>query len=401
MIMKILLESILFLSLFGLLHSYVFYPLLLRMLAVGKKPNDLIFSKEEDFPRVSVIMAVYNEEKVIAEKLDSLLHLDYPRDRLLIFIGSDRSSDRTNEIVGQYAGKHGIIHFSPYEERRGKPGVINQLTEEALNRYPESADHIFLITDANVILTPLTLRNLARHFRNERIVIVDAHMVHTGMQDEGISHAENRYISSEVKLKYLEGIVWGKMIGPFGGCYAIRSDYFSKVPATFLVDDFYITMKAFERGGEAINDLDAICYESVSHEIREEFRRKARISGGNFQNLLTFKHLWWPPVRPVSFAFFSHKVLRWMGPFFLIGMVVAAAILGYGGNLFYRLLFLFLIVIFALLPLLDYLLKNFNIHLLPARALRYFVIMNVALLAGFLKFLNGIQNNVWEPPKRN
>ncbi len=399
--MELVLKIIFYLSLLGIVHSYLIYPLLLRWLARGKTNNKLVYSELEHMPHVSVVMSLYNEEKVIAQKLDSLIGQEYAKEKLSIYIGSDCSSDRTNEIVGKYASTYPQVHFFPFQERQGKPGVVNQLVQAAKQDHQGSTHHVLLITDANVMLSAKSIYHLAKHFRNPEIVIVDAHMVHTGMQQEGISIPENHYITSEVMLKNREGMVWGKMIGPFGGCYAIRADYYSEVPNTFLVDDFYITMKAFEQGGNAINELEAVCYEAVSHEMKEEFRRKARISAGNFQNLLTFPHLWWPPINPLNFAFFSHKVLRWFGPFLLALILLSSLILGIYFNLFYLVLFLFLFGAMVGLPLLDLVLDKLNINVTPLRAVRYFVFMNIALLSGFIKFVNGIKNNVWEPPKRN
>lgn len=399
--MNLVLEILLWLSLFAILHSYLFYPLILRFLSAGKKPETLVFKEEADFPAVSVIMSVFNEEAVISEKVDSLLKLDYPKNKIHIFIGSDCSNDATNDLVSAYAKDHPNLHFYPFRERRGKPGVVNQLAAEAESLNPRQDDHIFLVTDASVILTPPALKHLTKHFKRKEIIIVDAHMVHTGMKAAGISQPENAYISSEVHLKHLESLVWGKMIGPFGGCYAIRSNHFSKVPPKFLVDDFYITMKVLEKGGHAINELEAICYESVSHDIQEEYRRKSRISAGNFQNLTTFPHLWWPPFKAVNFAFFSHKVLRWFGPFFLLLLLMTSGILALKGSLFYAAFFVLLTIGIFVLPLIDLFFRYLKINILPLRALRYFFVMNVALLEGFFKFLKGIKNNVWEPPKRN
>lgn len=391
------------LGLLGLLHSYVFYPLLLRWLARGKPPHSLVYTDEDqDWPVVSVIMSAYNEERVIAEKIESLLALDYPSGKLQLYIGSDCSDDRTNEIAGQYANRHENLHFFPFRERRGKPKVINELATLAQQRSGvDSRAHLLLITDASVMPVPAALRLMARHFRDPAIGLVDAHIVHTGLQAEGISQAENTYISSEVQLKHREGLLWGCMMGPFGGCYALRAAYFREVPPTFLVDDFYITMRMFEQGGLAINELQAVCYEAVSHDIREEFRRKVRISTGNFQNLLTFPKLWWPPFGALRFAFFSHKVLRWLGPFWLLLLLLGCAGLAVQDNLFWQCVFWLMAGGMLALPLLDQLLRRFGVDWLPLRGARYFLSMNLALLYGFFKFLKGVRSNVWQPTKRN
>ena len=399
--MILFLKIVVVLSMLALLHSYIFYPLLLRLLSIGKSANHLIYTQPEEFPFVSVIMSVYNEEAVIRQKLDSLIQLNYPKEKLKIYIGSDCSSDATNEIVENYAKEHSQIQFSPFTKRQGKPGVVNQLTEIAAKHKPLTNDHIFLVTDASVILESATLKHLVKHFKNPDIVIVDANMTHTGMKSEGISKSEDQYISSEVLLKNREGLIWGKMIGPFGGCYTIRSSYFSKVPDNFLVDDFYVTMRVFERNGHAINELEAICHEPVSHDIKEEYRRKSRISAGNFQNMLTFKHLWWPPFKTLNFAFFSHKILRWLGPFFLLFIAIGTGILYLAGNIGFGYLFLCLTFGVVAVFLLDLLFNAIGIFIMPLRSVRYFLIMNLALFEGFIKFLKGIKSNAWEPPKRN
>lgn len=384
-----------------IVHTYVLYPLLLKLLGRGKPPHRPLLQPGEDWPHVSVLMALYNEEQVVAKKLDSLLAQEYPKDRLSFFLGSDCSTDQTNPIIEQYQRQHSQLHFFPFSNRQGKPGVINFLSREANIRQRASPEHIYLITDANVILTPSTISNLVRHFKDPALAIVDAHMVHTGMQKGGISHSENQYISSEVRLKDLEGRLWGYMMGPFGGCYAIRSNYFTPVPPNFLVDDFFITMQAFEKGGKAINDLEAVCHEAVSHDWREEFRRKSRISTGNFQNLFLFSHLWWPPFKALSFAFFSHKVLRWLVPFFLLLMAISVVILAILGSPLYQYMLLLALIAVIMFPLLDIGLTFAGVNWLPLRHIRYFLLMNLALFMGFIRYLRGVQSSIWEPPKRN
>lgn len=397
--MEVILVSLLVLSGFCLVHTYWLYPQLVRWLASRKVSAPPPYAS--DPPLVSVLMAVYNEEKVIAQKLDTLLQLRYPTDQLRIFIGSDHSSDGTNRILQRYRAGDKRIRLFLYPERNGKPGVINRLYEEAVHSTPASPRHLFLITDANVMLEENCLRNMTRHFQDPGIAIVDAHMQHLGIQAAGISRSEDQYLSGEVLLKHAEGKLWGTMIGPFGGCYVLRSTFFSPIPSNFLVDDFYIAMRAFEKGGKAINDLAAECFEAVSHDWREEYRRKARISTGNYQNLTTFRHLWWPPTKPLGFAFFSHKVLRWLGPFFLlIFFLVSLALSALYDNYWYPWLFLCVIVFYFALPLLDILLRNWGIQWRLIRNIRYFLLMNLALLNGFFRFIKGVKNNVWEPPKR-
>jgi cellulose synthase/poly-beta-1,6-N-acetylglucosamine synthase-like glycosyltransferase len=398
--MLFFLKILFWLCILSLVHSYVFYPLIVKLLSKGKNNNNLIFAKQDQLPMVSVIMSVYNEEQVIEKKMESLLELNYPKARLKIYVGSDCSDDDTNPKMEYYKRQDSKVNFIPFNKRRGKPDVVNDLIDLAFQEHAPQDNHLLLMTDASVILQEDTLFQLVKHFKNKAIVLVDANMVNVGMKPDGISKVEDEYITSEVKLKHLEGIAFGKMVGPFGGCFVIRSNYFSKIPPKYLVDDFYIAMRAFEKGGLAINEMNAKCFEAVSHDLNEEYRRKSRISAGNFQNLATFRHLLWK-VNALSFAFFSHKVLRWLGPFFIIFAFLSSGILAMSGNFFYMVLFFFQILFLVATPLLDLLLKKFKINVLAFRKVRYFTMMNVALLEGFIKYINGIKNNVWQPPKRN
>lgn len=398
--MLLLLKILFWISVLGLFHSYVLYPFILKISARRKRANQDCYRPTEHLPFVSVIMSIYNEEAVIQQKMESLLALEYPKDRLMIYIGSDHSDDATNAIMQAYVASTPQLRFHPFRVRRGKPGVVNELAQIAFDAHGQSEDHIFLMTDASVMLKKDTLFELIKHFKNEEIMLVDANMVNVGMNAQGISILENQYISKEVQLKNLESLAYGKMIGPFGGCYTIRSSHFSMIPDKFLVDDFYITMRAFEKGGKAINELKAICYESLPDDMQEEYRRKSRISAGNFQNLVTFRHLLYP-MNNLSFAFFSHKVLRWLGPFFIIFAGISGLILSLSGNIIYQFLFVMMLAGGIGIPLLDYFFHQWKINILAFRAVRYFIVMNVALLEGFFKFIKGIKNNVWQPPKRN
>ena len=386
-------------GLLGLLHSYLIYPLVLRQIARGRTTNEEVYLRGEAWPEVSVLMAVHNEEKVLRRKLEHLLSLQY-EGKVSIFVGSDCSTDQTNAIGKEFAANHAELNFFPFQERRGKPGVINELSAIAFSAISPGPRHILLMTDASVMPDPDCLLHLAKHFKNPGIAVVDAAMHHTGIRKSGISGSEDRYISREVWIKQLESKAWQSMIGPFGGCFAIRSDFFRAVPAGFLVDDFYLTMSAFEQGGKAINELQAICREGVSHEIREEYKRKVRISAGNFQNLSRFRKLWWPPLGGLQFAFFSHKVLRWLGPFLILGILFGAGGLAAQGKIFYQGVFLLMTGGLFAVPLLDLLFQAAGIHIRLLRNVHYFISMNLALLAGFFRYLKGVRSSIWEPTKR-
>ena len=387
----ILLQVIFWISLFLIFYSYFLFPLILQWLARNKKPREDLYLPEE-YPKLSVLISAFNEELVMEEKIDSLLKSDYPPERLEILVGSDASTDRTNEILKHLEDLHPVLHIHLFEDRKGKPGIINELVEH-------STGEILVITDANVMVDSQTLSEIARHFKSEKIGLVDTRMINTRLKIDGISHQEKYYISREVKIKQHESQLWGSMMGPFGGCYAVRRSLYKPVPDNFLVDDFYINMAVLKQGYHCISNVEAKVYEDVSNNLNEEFRRKKRISAGNFQNLAEYGSLLFSSSPGVGFCFFSHKVIRWMVPFLALFTLATSIYLSLYHKLYLVLAILQLTVI--AIPLIDYFLRKIKIHSIPLRFISHFVLMNLALLAGFIKYIGGIKNNVWQPTRRN
>ena len=382
------------LAVFVVFYSYVLFPLILSFLANGKTFRHAINEKSSDLPAVSIVISAFNEERVIGEKLKSILKSVYPKDKMEILVGSDASNDATEKIVRSIAATDSRIRFIQFGERRGKPSVINDLVSGAKNP-------ILILTDANVMFEPDTIAYLNRHFISAEIGLVGANILNIGMKKDGISMQEKSYIERENRIKYQEGLIWGSMMGPFGGCYALRKDLFAPVPSNFLVDDFFISMKVLEKGYKCINELEAICYEDVSNEVKQEYKRKARVSTGNFQNLKVFSGFLLKPFSPAGYCFISHKVLRWLTPFLiLVSLLSLVAMLMLTGHpLFKILLGGELLLLFT--PVIDSLMGKAGIHLRLLRFVSYFSLMNLALLHGFFRFLFGVRNNIWTPTKRN
>jgi cellulose synthase/poly-beta-1,6-N-acetylglucosamine synthase-like glycosyltransferase len=376
---------------FLVFYTYLGFPIILRLLASNKKVE---IKAVNELPEIAICMSVYNEEKVIAEKLDCILKLDYPKNKISLIIGSDGSGDRTDEIISDFKIKAGsqfrnIIFIR--KSREGKPSMLNELVGL-------STSEIVVLTDANVMMEKNVLQNLVRHFGNERTGLVGANILNTGMKKEDISVQEKSYIERENLIKFREGLVWGTMMGPFGGCYAMRRNLFMPVPKNFLVDDFYISMNVLAKNYKCINDIDAICYEDIPGDIMEEYRRKARISAGNFQNLMVFKKFLFRPLSAAGFCFISHKVLRWITPFLIIISLIALYFLS-ANNKFFTFLFLGELLL-VLSPVFDFIFSKAGIHLRVLRFIAYFSLMNLAMLKGFVKFLGGIRTGIWESTVR-
>ncbi len=387
----ITIQLIFWFSLSLIFYSYLIFPEILRLLARKKEVATEKFLPSE-LPPISVLIAAFNEEKVIGEKIRSVLDGNYPRELLEILVGSDASTDNTDQILQHLQEEHPSLHLSVFKERKGKPGIINQLAEKARGK-------ILVITDANVMLDPDTLTQLICYFKEEQTGLVDSRMVNIAVNNEGISKQEKFYISREVRIKHHESLIWGSMMGPFGGCYAVRKSLYQPVPEKFLVDDFFINMCVLKQGLGCISNLEAMAYEQASSDPGEEFRRKMRISAGNFQNLSLF----WPQIftckRGIGFCFFSHKVIRWFVPFLVLITLGSSIFLATGSEFYLGLVLVHLGVL--LTPVIDQILRKIKIQSIPLRFVSHFVLMNLALLAGFFRYLGGIKDNVWQPTSRN
>ncbi len=371
---------LLLLCLFGVAQTYLIYPVATLRAAERRCRPDPAKGNCGAWPTTYVLMSVYNEEAILPEKLATLAALKY-RGTLEFHFASDRSTDRSTALLEEFLASHpGRLQVNA--DRLGKPGSINALVA---NLPPGG---IYVFTDASVMLRDDTVTELVRAIlADDKTGLCDATMVHTGVPPGGVGALEDTYIRREVDLKRAESCLWRKMIGPFGGCWAMRAEAYRPVPDTYLVDDFYLCMAAYEAGWNGVSAPGAVAYEGVGLQLRDEFRRKRRIGAGNWQNLIRFRGLWWPPSQsPLAYAFCSHKVLRWLSPLLLaVGAMSLLGLLVLTGNYWTATAFLLLTVfICAVIP-----------------ALRYFAAMNVALLLGMVDYLNGIKTNVWQPSHRN
>lgn len=376
-------------SVLAVLQTYLFYPVLILILSSGRKKDQLFYTAEDNLPEVCLLMAAYNEEKVIDEKIRTVMESNYPLNKIRFLIGSDASTDKTNEIVKKWHEKFNTVQLIEFKGRTGKSGIINALAEQA-------NEEIFILTDANVMFEKDTIFNLVRHFKENEIAQVCANIVKVSDTDKEIAKAEKSYIAIENQIKNGESLLFGAVMGAEGACYAIRKTAFCPVPPKFFMDDFYITMNVIEQGKRIEFDTEAVCKEDVPDKSSEEFKRKVRISIGNFQNLFRYKNLLWPFWKGSAFAFWSHKVLRWNTPFFLIFAFTSSVLLSFYDPFFIFLSALQLCGICS--PFINLLTRS---SIAPLRYIAHFFLMNLALLIGFITFANGIESNVWQPTKRN
>lgn len=373
------------------LYAYALYPVMLYLLAAafGRRTEPPTV-RDAELPSVSLLIAAHNEETVIEERLRNALACDYPADRLEIVVASDGSTDATGRIVRRYASRG--VRLLEDARRQGKAATLNSAVARLRGE-------IVFLSDANTHTDPAALRHMVRWFADAHVGVVCGRLALTD-PDTG-RNADSFYWRYETFLKRCEGRL-GALLGANGAIYAIRRELYTAIPANTIIDDFVIPLTArLRKGCRIVYECEAVAREETAPDVQAEFRRRARIGAGGFQaigllwRLLDPRHGW------VAFAFLSHKVLRWLCPFFLIGAFASSLVLTLSGGLHlggYALLaqaaFYALSVLTACAP------AGLKI---PRwlRAAAMFSSMNAALLVGFGRWTRGRQTGMWERTVRS
>jgi cellulose synthase/poly-beta-1,6-N-acetylglucosamine synthase-like glycosyltransferase len=373
----------------AVLYAYVIYPMALVVFArwFGSQSSAAPQIAEGSLPRVSLLIAAYNEETTIAERLENALALDYPADKLEIVIASDGSSDSTASVVQRYGDRR--VRLLDYRERRGKAEVLNAA-------FRELTTDIVVLSDANTFTDRSALRHLVRWFQSPDVGVVCGRLVLTDPASG--RNVDSIYWRYENVLKYYESRL-GALLGANGAIYAIRRELFQGIRQNTLIDDFVIPLLTRLRTHCAIvYDADAVAYEETPAAIGSEFKRRARIGTGGFQSMSVLWKLLNPAQGWIAFTFFSHKIARWLCPFFLMGAFGANLLLL--SNRGYQLAF----AVQSALYLIAALGTRSTGRRTMSKCLRLttlFAGMNLALLVGFWQWLTTEPHGAWNRTARS
>lgn len=390
----IVVEIVFWLAALAVVYTYFLYPVLLMVLSAARQLRaDLRYVAQGGtrrpealgqaaLPTVAVLVAAYNEERHIAGRIRNLLELDYPPEYLRIYIGSDGSSDATNRLVDE--AKHDRIVFRPFQERRGKPSVINDLAALA-------QEDILVFTDANTAFEPDAVSHLVRHFTDPGVGCVSGEL--RLIAGAGNENPDNVYWRYERMLKFFEGRL-GALLGANGGVYALRREYYRPIPPDTIVDDFSISVDLIERGLRCHYDPEARANEEIPPRIGDEFRRRVRIGIGNYQALRRHVGLLHPRHGYAALAFLSHKCLRWFAPHCMVIALLANLVLAAGGQPLWLTLLAFQLA-FYLLAAAGHLVGRAGTVPKLLRLPVFFVSMNMALLIGYYRYLSGGFSGAW------
>lgn len=304
-----------------ILYSYLVYPVVLWLLALlfGRSSR----ADEGPSPGVSVLIPAYNEEAVIARKIENTLALDYPRDRIEILVASE-SDDGTDAIVRRYE-KEGV-RLLPSAVRRGKVSNLNRAV-------PESRGEILLLTDANAMIRPDALRKIVRHFADPRIASVSGRLMYANPGAGAAGESEGLYWGMEQILKRASSRLFS-LPGANGSLFAVRRSRYRPI-AEDRGDDFEIPIRCIVDGYGSILEPQAISVEEATEGFLQEYRRKVRII--NWMLRSAFILLGEALARGrwlLAFQLVSHKINRWAVPFWLAGLFTANLFLMHRGAFF-------------------------------------------------------------------
>jgi len=385
-----IIQSIFWGSAFLVGYTYFFYPIVLFGLYSARQIlrdfRYLLFrqdgraqQRDFDLPGISLVIAAYNEERHLPAKIENLQTLDYPQDKLEVIFVSDGSTDRTNEILNDAASPK--IRSIILAERKGKPNALNHGVAEARHE-------VLVLSDAATLFDVDALKTMVRHFSDPKVGVVCGSLRFIGTAES--NETEGVYWRYESALRLMEARI-GATLTASGAMYALRKACYTQLGAMTMIEELIVPMHARKLGFAVLCDPEAKGTEFAASTVGGEFARRVRIAVGSFRALNELARI--PLDGYTCFAFVSHKLLRWMVPFFLIGMMASNLLLWNTAR--YGLL-LGVQAVFYLWAAAGYLLRNSATRVRFALLGYFLVAMNLAFLVGFFRFLFGDYKSTWQ-----
>ena len=378
-------------------YTYLGYGILLYIIIRLRrffkgKPQKTVMPQDDELPTMTLMICAYNEEDVVAEKMENTLAIDYPKDKLRIMWVTDGSNDHTNELLSAYPEVD--IVFSP--ERRGKTAALKHGLRELQTRY-------VAFTDANTMINTDALREIARLFRDPTVGCVSGEKrVAARKAGEMAAEGEGLYWKYESTLKRWDSELYSAM-GAAGELYAIDPDLCREVPDEALLDDFMMSMYVVQAGKRIAYTADAYAMEYGSANIYEESKRKRRIAAGGLQSIWWLRSMLNPFRQPlVTFQYVSHRVLRWsITPIAMVLLLlVNIALVAIGAGSFYTVMLIGQ-ALFYLAAILGWLLNRYGYKNKLLYTAYYFVFMNFNVFRGMAYLKSHGKSGAWEKAKRS
>jgi len=370
-------------------YTFLGYGIVLYFLIRLKR----LFSKprkpfgQSTFPSVTLIVAAWNEEDMILQKIHNTLELDYPRSLFQLIFITDGSTDRTEEHIKGFKE----ITAMHMDVRNGKMAAIKRAV-------PYAKGEIIVFSDANTMLNKQAVKELVKHYQNEKVgAVAGEKRIIVAEQADASSAGEGFYWKYESKLKAWDYELYSN-VGAAGELFSIRTSLYEPVETDTIIDDHMIAMRIAEKGYIIAYEPGAYASETGSANTSEELKRKIRIAAGGIQSIFRLRKSANPFRNPVlTFQYFSHRVLRWTFTPFLIILAFflnITIVINHGGNLY---IFLLLAQLFFFTgAFIGFLFERKNIKIKSLFVPYYFCVMNYAVLAGIFRYINKSQSAAWE-----
>jgi cellulose synthase/poly-beta-1,6-N-acetylglucosamine synthase-like glycosyltransferase len=379
---------ILWISLSLLIFIYLGYGLIIWLYNTIKGTTNRLSLYEDELPQVAIVIAAYNEATVIHDKLINTFSLDYPADKLTVYLVCDGSNDNTMHIAKSFRNIQ--ILWQPI--RKGKSAAINRAMQYI-------SEPVTVFTDANVMLNKQALRELVSHYADPLTggVSGEKRVCSTGMTSAAAT--EGLYWKYESFVKLQEARL-NTLAGAAGELFSIRTNLFKPLPSETVLDDFIISMNVIRQGYRIGYEPRAFAMETPSMDIIEESKRKIRIAAGGIQSVVWL----WDLCNPFRYGLFAfqyifHRLARWvLTPLLVLTTFISSALL-LSGLFIYKIIFL-LQILFHITSLLGWLFERKNLRFRPFFIPFYFNFMHVCVVAGWFRYLKGNQSGAWEKSVR-
>ena len=308
-----LLDVAFFSFLFLVFHTYVGYPLLLMVWGMGKSATPVrVYAN----PKVTIVIAAWNEARHIAARIDNCLQQIYPSEMLEIVVVSDGSTDETSSIVRSFASKG--VSLVELETRMGKAVALNVGVAAAHGE-------IVVFADARQSFSPTAVRELVANFADALVGAVSGELILESNSAGPTAEGVGLYWTIEKWIRQKEAAI-DSIVGATGAIYAIRRDLFEALPPGTILDDLLTPMRIVMQGYRVVFEGRALAFDRVAHDYSSEFKRKVRTLAGNYQAISFCPRLMKPWANRIFLQFVSHKVFRLMAPIALVGLFVTNAV---------------------------------------------------------------------------
>jgi len=334
-------------------------------------------------PKVSIIIAAYNEEKNIEKKIQNTLSLEYPKDMIEILVGSDGSTDKTIYLARKHINQ-GVLFFD-FRKNRGKTAVQNDLVKY-------SDGEILIFTDAASFLTKNALNEIVQNFADNRVGCVAGRMRFVDTESNLITQSQGVYWRYELKMRELESRLGG-LIGVDGPLYAVRRDCYVPL-ANNVISDLITPLLVLAQGKKVVFESGAVVEEDPTRRTDQEFNTRRRITLRGLTGLFTHSELLNPWKNPLlSIQVFFHKVLRWfVGPLIILNILACVALANY---LFFKIV-LSIYLIFFLAAILGWVAERFGVKAWVLTVPYYFSLVNMAATMGIVDFFRKKRATTWK-----